>query len=174
MPGSAPRRSAGPSTSAIKPWPTSSARSARRSYGTGSCFTSYVKHAPVLRLRGGALAPLHLGRALLGQRDAGLGGGFPLGLGVDLAAEQDGDADQVQPEDEDRDAGEGAVGLAVVAELGHVEREADRRGHEDQRTDDAAGAYPPPLGGGALRAEVVVGREQQRDRDDRDHPADHR
>src|ERR1700735_2865426 len=77
-------------------------------------------------------------------RVAGLRGGFALGLGVDFGAEQDGQSGEVEPEDEDDHAGEGAVGFAVGAELGHVEREAERGQQEDGSADQAARADPLP------------------------------
>ena len=53
------------------------------------------------------------------------------GFGVELAAEEDGDPGEVQPEDQDGDAGEGTIGLTVVAEPGDVEGETYRGGKED-------------------------------------------
>src|SRR5215472_8770749 len=54
-----------------------------------------------------------------------------LELGVDLAAEHDRDAGQVEPEHQDDETSERAVGLAVRAELGHVEGEPQRGRQED-------------------------------------------
>ena len=62
---------------------------------------------------------------------ARFGGGLALGSGVDFRAQQDGDAGQAEPEDEDGYPGDGAVGLAVVAEPGHIEGETQRGRQED-------------------------------------------
>jgi hypothetical protein len=43
------------------------------------------------------------------------------GFGVDLATQEDGYPDEMEPEGQDDHTGEGAVGLAVGAESGHVE-----------------------------------------------------
>lgn len=75
-----------------------------------------------------------------------LGGCLALGFGVDLSAQKDGDADQVEPEDQNGYPSEGAVGLAVVAELGHIEREAQRRGQEYDSGDGPPGLTHCHLG----------------------------
>src|ERR1700735_1489414 len=93
-------------------------------------------------------------------RVAGLRGGFALRLGVGFGAEEDGHA------------GEGAVGFAVGAELGDVEREAERGQQEDRRGGEAAGADPLPAWCLPVGPVKVVEGEQQRDGDDREDPAD--
>src|SRR5580658_7792233 len=53
-------------------------------------------------------------------------GAAALKLGVELGAEQDGDIGDPHPDQEDDDAGEAAVDLVVVAEVGDVHREQSR------------------------------------------------
>src|SRR5580658_5659630 len=88
-------------------------------------------------------------------------GGLPFGFGVQLGAEQYRQPGQVEPEDEDHHSGERPIGLAVRAELGHVEREAERGEQEDDRAEQAARADPTPARRLAVRPDEVVDREQR-------------
>ena len=68
------------------------------------------------------------GERLLAGWMPGRHGAAALKLGVELGAEQDGDVGDPHPDQEDDDAGEAAVDLVVVAEVGDV--------HGEQRGGD--------------------------------------
>src|SRR5215469_4465159 len=88
----------------------------------------------LLVARAGLLGPLvvflqlacvaELDVRLLPERELpGLGGAAALELGVELGAEQDREVGDPQPDQHDDHAGDAAVGLVVMAEVGHVEGE---------------------------------------------------
>lgn len=87
--------------------------------------------------------------------------------GVDFAAEQDGDAGHVHPQHEDDDGGEGAVGGAVVAEVGDVEAESRGGQGDEDGGDHVAGGKEAEFGFGVGGDEVGDGQgEQERGGDD--------
>jgi E1-E2 ATPase/Domain of unknown function (DUF4118) len=101
------------------------------------------EHRWVLRRRGDVVGGvgLALPQRLLGP-GGGVLGGLQLHLGVQLRAEQHRERAQEQPEHQDDDAGQGAVGLVVVAEGADVQREHQRAGHPQDRGHDRAPADP--------------------------------
>ena len=86
-----------------------------------------------------------------------------LELGVELSAEQEGHVGDPQPEQRDHHASDRAVGLVVGAEVGDVEREADRGRQPYQDRHEGAHRDHPEVG------EVDVGRRVVEERDDHHH-----
>ena len=65
-------------------------------------------------------------------------------LGIEFTADEDSQAREIEPKNENGDAGKGAVGLAIRAETGYVERKAQGSGKEHNRSEDSPHADPLP------------------------------
>src|ERR1700753_531892 len=86
-----------------------------------------------------------------------------LELSVELRAEQDGHVGDPHPDQEDNDAGQGAVDLVVVTEVGHVQGEQRGSDQPEHDGDEAAGADP---------LEAVPGVRAGPEQDGEDQPDD--
>ncbi len=123
---------------------------------------------PLTSWRAGRPAQLpgvpHLHEGLGARRGARGDGPAALQFRVELGAEQDRGVGEPQPDQEDDHAGDAAVNLVVVAEVGHVQGEQPRGGQPDTNGDHGAGDDPAqPLPG--VRAGPVQHADHQADQD---------
>src|SRR5580704_5997868 len=90
-------------------------------------------------------------------------------FGVELRAEQDGHVGDPHPDQEDDDAGQAAVDLVVVTEVGHVQGEQGGSDQPERDGYEAAGADPLEAVPG-VRAGPEQDGEDQPDNDQQHRP----
>ena len=100
---------------------------------------------------------------LLGAGGAGLELAAALELGVELGPEQHRDVGDPHPDQQGHDPAEGAVGLVVGAEVGHVEGEQARGEDPDRHREHAARRDPLELRQLRVRGGVVEDGDHQQD-----------